>query len=53
MAARGTRNMDAGEENITDKGVVQRLRLQARRVHRRALILAVVLTLITIAFPLS
>ena len=51
MAARGTRNMDTGEEAIKDKSVVKQLRLRARRIHRRALILAIVLTLITIAFP--
>ena len=51
MAARGTRNLDACEESIDDKSAVEQLRLQARRIQRRALILALVLTLITIAFP--
>jgi hypothetical protein len=51
MAARGTRNMDKGEESIEDEGVAGRLRLKARRIHRRALLPALVLTLITVAFP--
>jgi len=51
MAARGTRNMDTGEEKIEDKSVASQLRLQARRIHRRALIIALLLTLITVAFP--
>lgn len=51
MAARGTRNMDTGEEKVEDKIAVGQLRLQARRIQRRALMLAIVLTLITIVFP--
>jgi hypothetical protein len=51
MAARGTRNMDTGEEEVEDKTAVTQLRLQARRIQRRALMLAVVLTLIAVVFP--
>ena len=51
MAARGTRNMDASEEEVEDKSVAGRLRVQARRIHRRALIVALLLTIITVAFP--
>jgi hypothetical protein len=51
MAARGTRNMDAGEEKIEDAGVVARLRDKARRIHLRALVTAVVVTLVTLVFP--
>ncbi|MFP5262499.1 MAG: hypothetical protein ACLGJB_11395 [Blastocatellia bacterium] len=43
--------MDAGEEEVEDKTAVRQLRLQARRIQRRALMLAVVLTLIAIVFP--
>lgn len=43
--------MGTGEESIEDKNLASRLRLQARRIHRRALVLALVLTLITIGFP--
>ncbi len=51
MAARGTRNMDTGEERIEDQGLVARLRASARRIHRRALITAIVITLVTLVFP--
>ncbi len=51
MAARGTRNMDAGEEPVEDEKLLARLRLQARRIHRRALIVAVVLTLLILLIP--
>ncbi len=51
LAARGTCNMDAGEEVIEDEAVVKKLRLKARRIHRRALILASVATAVTVAFP--
>lgn len=51
MAARGTRNMDAGEEKIEDEETVALLRSQARSVHRRALITAAVATLVTLVFP--
>ena len=51
MAARGTRNMDAGEEKIEDEKTIARLRAKARRINRRALITAVVVTLVTLAFP--
>lgn len=50
-AARGTCNLDAGEAVIEDKPVVKELRLKARRVHRRALILAVAATAAAVAFP--
>jgi hypothetical protein len=51
MAARGTRNMDAGEEKIEDEGKVKQLRATSRRIHRRALITAVIVTLVALAFP--
>jgi hypothetical protein len=51
MAARGTRNMDAGEEKVEDEAVVSRLRDKARRINRRALITAAVITLVTLVFP--
>lgn len=53
MAARGTRNMDTGEESITDKSEVKQLRTVASRVHRRALITALIITLVALAFPTS
>jgi hypothetical protein len=51
MAARGTRNMDAGEEKIEDDREVRRLRRTAGKIHRRALITAAVVTLVALAFP--
>jgi hypothetical protein len=51
MAARGTRNMDAGEEKIEDERFVERLRATSRRINRRALITAAIITLLTLAFP--
>ena len=51
MAARGTRNMDAGEEEIEVEETAARLRDKARRINRRALITAALITLLTLAFP--
>jgi hypothetical protein len=51
MAARGTRNMDAGEERIEDENLIERLRDTARRIHRRALLTAALITLVVFAFP--
>lgn len=51
LASRGTCNMDSGEQPVGDERSVARLRLQARRIHRRALITAAVLTLAVVAFP--
>jgi len=51
MAARGTRNMDAGEEKIADESLITQLRSTAASVHRRALITAIVVALVALAFP--
>jgi hypothetical protein len=51
MAARGTRNMDDGEQTIDDAGLAAELRRIARRIHARALIAAAVATLVALAFP--
>lgn len=51
MAARGTCNIDAGEEKLSDENLAEQLRIKARRIHRRALITAVVITLLALAFP--
>jgi len=51
MAARGTRNLDAGEEKIEDEKMVERLRSTSRRINRRALITAAIITLLTLVFP--
>ena len=51
LAARGTCNMDAGEQEIEDSMRKAKLREKARRIHLRALIMAVALTLLILAFP--
>lgn len=51
LAARGTCNMDAGEEPIQDASLVAQLRGKSRVIHRRALVTAIAITLVTLAFP--
>jgi hypothetical protein len=51
LAARGTCNMDTGEENISDQQLVNQLRVKARQINRRAIITAVVVTMVALAFP--
>ena len=43
--------MDTGEEKIEDESLIERLRAKARQINRRAMITALVITLVTIAFP--
>ncbi|HEX8706692.1 MAG TPA: hypothetical protein VF723_00400 [Pyrinomonadaceae bacterium] len=50
MAARGTRNLDGGEEKV-DESLAGQLREKARRINRRALITATAITLLTLLFP--
>jgi hypothetical protein len=51
LAARGTCDMDAGEQKIEDPVRAAKLREKARRIHLRALIMAAALTLLILAFP--
>jgi hypothetical protein len=51
LAARGTCNLDAGEQKIKDPRLQAKLREQARKIHIRALVMAVALTLLILAFP--
>ncbi|HZI20475.1 MAG TPA: hypothetical protein VEY09_17970 [Pyrinomonadaceae bacterium] len=51
LAGRGLQNLDAGEEEIADHSTAERLRETARRIHRRALLTAVAITLVAVAFP--
>ena len=51
MAARGTRNMDTGGEKIEDETLIEKLRGKARRINRRALITAIVITFLALVFP--
>ena len=51
LAARGTCNMDAGEEKLDDDNLIEQLRGKSRRIHRRALVTAIAITLVALAFP--
>ena len=51
LAASGTCNMDTREELIDDENIIAELRDKARRIHRRALITAALITLLAIVFP--
>ena len=51
LAARGTCNMDAGEESLDDTRLSERLRDKARRINRRAIITALAITVMALAFP--
>jgi hypothetical protein len=51
LAARGTRNMDAGEERIEDESLIETLRAKSRRIHLRALATAIIITLVVFVFP--
>jgi hypothetical protein len=51
LAARGRRNMDAGEEAVADPALDARLRERASRVTRRATVTAAVITIVAILFP--
>ncbi len=43
--------MDAGEESLNDERLIAELRGKARRINRRAIITAVGVTLVALAFP--
>ena len=43
--------MDAGEEQITDEKLSENLRARARNINRRALLTALLITLMALAFP--
>ncbi|HMF57583.1 MAG TPA: hypothetical protein VK619_14670 [Pyrinomonadaceae bacterium] len=51
MAARGMRNMDEGEETVEDRDEAEGLRMNARRINMRAFVIAIVVTLVALAFP--
>ena len=48
LAARGLRNLDAGDEAIADPRELEQVRRQSRRVHAKALLGAGLLTLLTL-----
>jgi hypothetical protein len=49
LAARGVQNMDGGDETVNDPSVLAQVRRQARKVHTRAALLAVVVTAAIVA----
>ncbi len=51
LAARGVCNMDAGEAPIEDESAARALREKARRINRRAMLVAAIVTLVALAFP--
>jgi hypothetical protein len=51
LAARGVRNMDNGEAPIEDEATARELREKARRINRRAMLVAALVTLVALAFP--
>ena len=51
LAARGARNMDAGDEAIEDEAEKVQLHRQARRVHVQSILAALVLTTLTLVAP--
>jgi hypothetical protein len=51
LAARGLRNLDAGNEAVTDGGLRDALNARARQVHLRAAVLALALAGALLAYP--
>jgi hypothetical protein len=51
LAARGTCNMDDGEESLGDARLIEQLRTKARALTRRATITALAATVLALAFP--
>lgn len=45
--------MDKGEEPLTDEDSIEQLRVKARRIHRRALITALAITLLALVYPMK
>jgi len=48
LAARGLRNLDAGEEAIEDSATIALLQRVAKEIHVRALLWALALTLLAV-----
>ena len=51
FAARGTRDLDGGEEAVADAAVAAALRAQAARVHLKSVLAALVLTGLALLLP--
>ena len=52
LAARGLRNMDDGDEEVTDLIELARMRAQSRKVHIRSVLTAVVVAVLFTLLPL-
>jgi hypothetical protein len=53
LAARGARNLDQGEEKIADEASAAALRKKAKRIHFRAVIFALLLTILVLGLFLE
>jgi hypothetical protein len=51
LAARGVCNMDEGELPVEDETAARELRAKARRINRRAMLVAALVTAVALAFP--
>lgn len=51
LAARGVCNLDAGEQPLDDENLIGQLREKSRRINRRAVTTAAVITILTLVFP--
>lgn len=51
LSARAACNMDTGEEPLLDPDLIEQFRETSQRIHRRALITAITITLVTLLFP--
>ena len=51
LAARGSRNLTGTVEKIQDEAELEQVRRQARRVNVKALLVAILLTLLALALP--
>jgi hypothetical protein len=51
LAARGLRNMDAGDEQISDPSELEQVRAQSRAVHIRAALTALIVAVVVALLP--
>ncbi len=51
LSARGMRNMDAGDEPMTNMAELEQVRAQARKVHIESFVTAILLTLLVVLVP--
>jgi hypothetical protein len=51
LTARGMRNMDAGDEVVTNASELEQMRAQARKVHIESFLTALLLTLLVALLP--